>query len=238
MGLAIDATGLQFKLLNKSRGAAVWSPRAQADKRAYSRWMREKLESHPRIEWVLGRAGRILVENGRVCGLALEEGGIYGCRAVVITTGTFLNGLIHVGLDQRPAGRAGEPPTHDLANSLKSFGFQWGRLKTGTPPRLARQSIRFDESIARGVFHVEHGDPVPTPFSYTATTNPQNHIVCHLLHTTEHVHELVKAHISESPLFNGQIRGVGPRYCPSLAISCIWNPRVSRSKKFTSMAFR
>jgi tRNA uridine 5-carboxymethylaminomethyl modification enzyme len=134
----------------------------------------------------------------------------------VITTGTFLNGLIHVGRDQRPAGRAGEPPTCDLAESLKSFEFEWGRLKTGTPPRLARKSIVFDGGVARGVFHVEHGDAQPVPFSYLATSPPKNRIPCYLMHTTEEVHRLVRDNIAESPLYNGQISGVGPRYCPSL----------------------
>src|SRR6185503_14967355 len=143
MGLAIDATGIQFKLLNRSRGPAVWSPRAQADKRRYGAWVRAALEREPNIAWIPGKAGRILVEHGRVAGLAMEDGGQYRCDALVVTTGTFLNGLIHVGPEQRPAGRAGEPPSHDLAESLKSFGFTWGRLKTGTPPRLHRRSIDF-----------------------------------------------------------------------------------------------
>src|SRR5688572_9582406 len=143
MGLAIDATGIQFKLLNRSRGPAVWSPRAQADKRRYSDWMLATLRSEPRISWIVGKAGRILTDAGRVSGLALETGESYCCRSLVITTGTFLNGLIHVGLDQRPSGRAGEPPSHELAESLKALGFRWGRLKTGTPPRLSRRTIDF-----------------------------------------------------------------------------------------------
>src|SRR5687767_9209078 len=111
MGRAIDATGIQFKLLNRSRGPAVWSPRAQADKRTYSQWMRETLRSEPGISWIIGRAGRILTEAGRVSGLALESGESYSCRALVITTGTFLNGLVHIGPEQRPSGRADEPPS-------------------------------------------------------------------------------------------------------------------------------
>src|SRR4249920_2659776 len=139
MGRAIDATGIQFKLLNRSRGPAVWSPRAQADKRIYGRWVKAALDAEPNIEWLIGRAGRILVEHGRIAGLALEDGAAYRCQALVITTGTFLNGLIHIGPEQHPAGRAGEPPSGELAESLKSLGFEWGRLKTGTPPRLARR---------------------------------------------------------------------------------------------------
>lgn len=216
MARAIDATGIQFKVLNRSRGPAVWSPRAQADKRRYSDWVRSALEGQPNIQWILGRAGRIIIESGHVAGLALEEGPQYRCRALVITTGTFLNGLVHVGRDQRPAGRAGEPPSRDLAQSLKSFGFEWGRLKTGTPPRLARHSIDFQSAVANGVFHVERGDAEPIAFSHVSDERPQNQVVCHLLHTTDTVHRLVRESIGESPLFNGQIAGIGPRYCPSL----------------------
>jgi len=216
MGRAIDATGIQFKLLNRSRGPAVWSPRAQADKPRYSAWVRAELEAEPNIQWLIGRAGRIIVESGRIAGLELEDGTVFHCRALVVTTGTFLNGLVHVGRDQRPAGRADEPPSRDLAESIKALGVRWGRLKTGTPPRLARRSIDFDAGVKRGVFHVEHGDSSPIPFSFTATTAPANLAVCHLLHTTDRVHDLVRAHINDSPLYNGQIAGVGPRYCPSL----------------------
>src|SRR5690606_27144122 len=115
MGLAIDATGIQFKMLNRSRGPAVWSPRAQADKRRYGAWVKDVLSAEPNITWLFGRAGRVLVENGEVTGLAFEDGHVVGCGALVVTTGTFLNGLVHIGDVQRPAGRAGEPPTHDLA---------------------------------------------------------------------------------------------------------------------------
>ena len=167
MGRGIDATGIQFKLLNRSRGPAVWSPRAQADKHQYSQWFTRELSAHPRIAWLLGRAGRVLTNAGQVAGLEFEDGRRLGCRALVITTGTFLNGVIHVGPDQRAAGRAGEPPSQDLASSLKSFGFRWGRLKTGTPPRLDRESIDFAGGEERSVFHVEHGDEHPVPFSFS-----------------------------------------------------------------------
>src|SRR6187549_2433445 len=129
MGVAIDATGIQFKLLNRSRGPAVWSPRAQADKRQYGAWVREALSAEPNITWLFRRAGRVLTDRGRISGLAFEEGDHVDCRALVITTGTFLNGLVHVGDEQRPSGRAGEPPTHHLAESLRSFDFEMGRLK-------------------------------------------------------------------------------------------------------------
>ncbi|HET7216468.1 MAG TPA: tRNA uridine-5-carboxymethylaminomethyl(34) synthesis enzyme MnmG [Vicinamibacterales bacterium] len=210
MGVAIDATGIQFKLLNRSRGPAVWSPRAQADKRRYSGWVHDALARQPNISWIVGRAGRILHDSDGITGLALEGGETYACRALIVTTGTFLNGLVHVGRDQKPAGRAGEPPSRDLAESIKALGFEWGRLKTGTPPRLHRDSIDFSR------FEVEKGDDPAVPFSFTTAGISRNQIDCHLLHTTERVHDLVRQHISASPLYNGQISGIGPRYCPSL----------------------
>jgi len=216
MGLAIDATGIQFKLLNRSRGPAVWSPRAQADKKQYGRWVKAALDAEPRISWLIGKAGRIVIEHGRVAGLVLEDGDRYGCEALVITTGTFLNGLVHVGPEQRAAGRAGEPPAHALAESLKAIGFEWGRLKTGTPPRLHRRSIDFERGVAQGVFAVEPGDDAPVPFSFLTARLDVAQVPCYLTHTTDRVREIVLRNVSRSPLFNGQIRGIGPRYCPSL----------------------
>jgi tRNA uridine 5-carboxymethylaminomethyl modification enzyme len=216
MGRAIDATGIQFKLLNRSRGPAVWSPRAQADKREYGRWVRAALERQPNITWLLGKAGRLLTSAGRIAGLGMEDGDAHTASAIVVTTGTFLNGLIHVGPEQRPAGRHGEPPSRDLAESIRSFGFEMGRLKTGTPPRLDRNSIDFDGGVARGDFVKESGDAVPVAFSFTTTRSPRNRVSCWLLHTNDRVRDLVRGAIDESPLFNGQIQGIGPRYCPSL----------------------
>jgi tRNA uridine 5-carboxymethylaminomethyl modification enzyme len=216
MGVAIDATGIQFKLLNRSRGPAVWSPRAQADKRRYAQWVRSTLDAEPNVTWLEGKAGRIVVEHGRVAGLVLEDGDRHACGAVVVTTGTFLNGLVHVGTEQRPAGRADEPPSRELAESLKSFGFEWGRLKTGTPPRLHRDSIDFDRLTREGVFVEERGDDLPVPFSFATARPLANQIRCWLTHTNDRVRDLVRRHIDKSPLYNGQIRGIGPRYCPSL----------------------
>jgi tRNA uridine 5-carboxymethylaminomethyl modification enzyme len=216
MGRAIDATGIQFKLLNRSRGPAVWSPRAQADKRLYSEWVARALDVEPNISWILGKAGRVLIEHGRAVGLAMEDGDVHRCRALVVTTGTFLNGLIHVGPEQRPAGRHGEPPSCELAESLRSCGFDIGRLKTGTPPRLHRDSIDFDRCTAAGLFTEERGDSSPVPFSFGTTQPLTNRIRCWLLHTNDRVRDLVRENIDRSPLYNGQIRGIGPRYCPSL----------------------
>ena len=232
MGRAIDATGIQFKLLNRSRGPAVWSPRAQADKRVYGEWVRAALESEPNIEWLIGRAGRILVEHGRIVGLAFEDGDAYGCRALVVTTGTFLNGLVHIGPEQHPSGRAGEPPSRELAESLKSLGFEQGRLKTGTPPRLDRDSIDFERCVADGRFEVERGDNPPVPFSFVSEPIARAQTDCYLLHTNDRVRDLVRANIDKSPLFNGQIRGIGPRYCPSLEDKIVRFPDKERHQVF------
>ena len=226
MGEAIDATGLQFKLLNRSRGPAVWSPRAQADKGAYSRWVRSALQAEPNIGWIIGKAGRVVVDGSRVAGLELESGEIFMCGALVVTTGTFLNGLIHIGRDQQPAGRAGEPPSQALAESLKGFGFRWGRLKTGTPPRLSRRSIDFSR------FDEERGDVPPVPFSFLTAGIDRPQISCHVLYTTDRVHGLVRDNIAASPLFNGQISGIGPRYCPSLEDKVMRFPQRERHQIF------
>jgi tRNA uridine 5-carboxymethylaminomethyl modification enzyme len=232
MGRAIDATGIQFKLLNRSRGPAVWSPRAQADKRLYGRWVKAVLDSEPRIEWLIGRGGRVLTSGGRVAGLEMEDGDAFGCGALVVTTGTFLNGLIHIGPEQHPAGRAGEPPSRALAESLKALGFACGRLKTGTPPRLDRESIDFNAQVSSGRFRVERGDDPPVPFSFASGPIERPQIDCHLLHTNARVRELVQHNLDRSPLFNGQIRGIGPRYCPSLEDKIVRFPDKERHQIF------
>ena len=216
MGKAIDATGIQFKLLNRSRGPAVWSPRAQADKRAYGHWVDAALADEPNITWILGKAGRLLTSAGHITGLAMEDGTTHAARAIVVTTGTFLNGLIHIGGEQHPAGRHGEPPSHELAESVRAFGFEMGRLKTGTPPRLDRRSIDFEDGVARGHFVKEDGDASPVAFSFSTARPLENTISCWLLYTNDRVRDLVRGAINQSPLFNGQIQGIGPRYCPSL----------------------
>src|SRR5206468_108703 len=185
-------------------------PRTQAYKKISRQWVKPEHDAEPNIEWLIGRAGRILTAGRRIVGLAMEDGGSIACRALVVTTGTFLNGLIHIGSEQHPAGRAGEPPSRDLAESLKNCGFEWGRLKTGTPPRLDRASIDFDRQLARGAFVAEHGDEPPVSFSFLTSRIDRPQIVCHLLHTNERVRDLVRTNIHRSPLFNGQITGIGP----------------------------
>ena len=232
MGEAIDATGIQFKLLNRSRGPAVRSPRAQADKRRYGEWVADALRREERITWIFGRVGRVTTHGNRVTGVELETpGGVAGgarlrARAVVVTAGTFLNGLVHVGDARTPAGRAGEPPSRRLAESLKALGLPWGRLKTGTPPRLHRRSIDFSR------FEEAPGDETPVPFSFLTGRIDRPQIVCHRLHTTERAHEIVRAGIDRSPLYNGRIEGIGPRYCPSLEDKVMRFPHHERHHLF------
>ncbi len=232
MGRAIDATGIQFKLLNRSRGPAVWSPRAQADKRLYGKWVSAKIGQQPNIEWIFRRAGQALVEGDRVIGLSTEDGDLIECRALIVTTGTFLNGLVHVGDEQRPAGRHGEPPSRELADSIRSRGFAMGRLKTGTPPRLHRESIEFDSCVNNGLFIEERGDEVPVPFSFETSTLLANRARCWLLHTNDRVSDLVRENITKSPLYNGQIHGIGPRYCPSLEDKIMRFPQRERHQLY------
>jgi tRNA uridine 5-carboxymethylaminomethyl modification enzyme len=214
MGRAIDATGIQFKLLNRSRGPAVWSPRAQADKARYGKWIAAALEGEPTITWLVGRASRLELSGDRIVGLWMEDGRYCSCRALVVTTGTFLNGLVHVGEEQTPAGRHGELPSTELAESIRRAGFSVGRLKTGTPPRLRRASVAM--SAGEGNWVEEPGDAEPVPFSFSTEHALHNRVSCWLLHTTARIHQLVRENISRSPLYNGSIHGIGPRYCPSL----------------------
>ena len=232
MGRAIDATGIQFKLLNRSRGPAVWSPRAQADKRLYAQYIVQVIEKEVLIDIVPSAISRLVVEGSRIRGVVLEDGREVGCAAAVVTTGTFLNGLVHVGPEQRPAGRAGEPPSRALAESIAALGFRLGRLKTGTPPRLHRRSIDFDGGRARGVFEEDSGDDQPVPFSFTTARLDRPRISCWKLHTNDRVRQLVLGHKDESPLFNGQIRGIGPRYCPSLEDKIVRFPERDRHLLF------
>ncbi len=232
MGRAIDATGIQFKLLNRSRGPAVWSPRAQADKRLYSSWVSAAIGQQTNIQWIFQKAGHILIDGDRVVGLSMEDGDVYRCRTLIVTTGTFLNGLIHVGDEQRPAGRHGEPPSRALAESISSCGFTMGRLKTGTPPRLDRNSIDFDACVGNGQFVEERGDAVPVPFSFETATPLSNRARCWLLYTNDRVSDLVRESIDKSPLYNGQISGIGPRYCPSLEDKIMRFPQRERHQLY------
>ena len=228
MGLAIDRTGIQFKVLNRSRGPAVWSPRAQADKKAYRDAVREMLDGEPGISWIVGTAEAVIVSGGHAEGIRLADGREFGCLALVVTTGTFLNGLIHIGPERHAAGRLGEPANGSLGESIKALGLRWGRLKTGTPPRLSAKSIDFEKGVRAGHFHVELGDSPIVPFSFMTDRIDREQVVCYQLHTTERVHELVRANLDRSPLYNGQITGTGPRYCPSIEDKVVRFPEKAR----------
>jgi tRNA uridine 5-carboxymethylaminomethyl modification enzyme len=210
MGLAGDEAGIQFRLLNTSRGPAVWSPRAQADKAGYRYVMRRILERTPNLFIKQAEVTEILFENNRIAGIELLDGRRVSSQAVVLTTGTFLNGLIHIGEKQFTAGRNGEPASITLGNCIRNLGFDWGRLKTGTPPRLDRRTIDFS------VFEEQHGDPQPTPFSFRTAQPLENKICCYITHTDERIHSIIRQNMNRSPLYSGQIQGIGPRYCPSI----------------------
>ena len=210
MGHLADSTGIQFRTLNLSKGPAVRGTRIQCDKQAYRLAMKSLLEKAGGIDLREAMVERLLVEDGRVVGVVETLGLTYRARAVLITTGTFLNGLIHIGECRIPAGRAGEFASTALAACLKNLGFKTGRLKTGTPPRLAAGSIDFAGMEAL------NGDPRPRPFSWRTTRLPQEQMSCFVTHTTGATHKLIRDHLHLSPLYSGVIKGVSARYCPSL----------------------
>jgi tRNA uridine 5-carboxymethylaminomethyl modification enzyme len=210
MGRVIDRTGIQFRLLNRSRGPAVQSPRAQADRALYRKEMRRMLEATPNLHLRQGLVIDLIVENGRVQGVELQDSRRLQAQAVIVATGTFLNGLIHAGRRTYTAGRAGEPASIELAEALKRLGFPVGRLKTGTPPRLDGRTIDWD------AFEPQLADERPVPFSFSTDKIEQPQITCYIGYTTNDVHDAIRANLHESPLYSGKIKGVGPRYCPSI----------------------
>lgn len=226
MGRVIDRTGIQFRLLNRSRGPAVQAPRAQADRTLYRLEMRRTLEATPNLHLRQGLVVDFIVEDGRVCGVELQDTRRLHATAIVIATGTFLNGLIHTGRRNYPAGRAGEPASTELAESLKKQGFQLGRLKTGTPPRLDGRTIEWD------AFEPQPPDERPTPFSFSTETIEQPQVTCFIGYTNAAVHNTIRENIHESPLYSGQIKGVGPRYCPSIEDKVVKFPDKDRHQLF------
>ncbi len=210
MGRIIDRTGIQFRLLNRSRGPAVQSPRAQADRSLYRIEMRRTLEATPNLHLRQGHVTRLIVENKATYGVELQDSRRIKGRAIVVATGTFLNGLIHAGRRTYAAGRAGEPASIELADNLKSLGFPVGRLKTGTPPRLDGRTIDWD------AFQEQLGDEKPVPFSFSTDYIEQPQISCFVGYTTSLLHKRIQENIKESPLYSGKIKGTGPRYCPSI----------------------
>ncbi len=210
MGRVIDRTGIQFRLLNRSRGPAVQSPRAQADRSLYRTEMRRMLEATPNLHLRQGVVVDLIVENKQIIGVELQDTRRFGAKSVVIATGTFLNGTIHTGRRTFSAGRSGEPASIELAQSLKRLEFPVGRLKTGTPPRLDGRTIDWD------AFEVQTADEKPVAFSFATEKIEQPQITCHIGYTTDELHQKIRANLHQSPLYSGQIKGIGPRYCPSI----------------------
>ena len=210
MGKVIDATGIQFKLLNASKGHAVRSPRAQADKKLYQFTMKGKLEEQTNLSLRQDSIEDIAVHDKGILALAGKSGTNYMAKAVIITTGTFLNGLIHIGNSQSKGGRSSEPSADKLSNSLRNLGFELDRLKTGTPPRLNGNSINY------GVLQEQVGDEQPTAFSFSTEKIHRPQIKCYITYTNSLTHEIIRSNLDRSPNFTGQIKAVGPRYCPSI----------------------
>lgn len=211
MGEITDAVGIQFRLLNTSRGPAVWSPRAQCDKKAYRARMKEVLEGEPNLRIKQAEVAALLLNSiNEVRGVQLRDGRSIRAEAVIVTTGTFLNGLAHVGEQTYSCGRNGEAPSQLLGDQLRSIGLKWQRLKTGTPPRLDGRTIDWSK------FTPQPGDEDPTPFSFLTEKIDRPQIVCHMGHTTEETRRILRDSIARSPLYSGQISGIGPRYCPSI----------------------
>jgi tRNA uridine 5-carboxymethylaminomethyl modification enzyme len=210
MARCIDATGLQFRVLNSSKGPAVRGYRAQADKLQYRLHMRAVLEAQDGLDIKQALVEGLLVEAGQVRGVLTETGEAYAAAAVVVSTGTFLRGVIHIGLQQKPAGRVGEAPANGLSADYTRLGFPLGRLKTGTCPRLDARSIHFD------LLEEQPGDEPPPPFSFSTETITQTQLSCYLTYTNERTHAIISQNLHRSPLYSGVIKGIGPRYCPSI----------------------
>ncbi|MCS6897643.1 MAG: tRNA uridine-5-carboxymethylaminomethyl(34) synthesis enzyme MnmG, partial [Nitrospira sp.] len=226
MGQVTDDVGIQFRLLNTSRGPAVWSPRAQCDKKKYRVRMREVLEQEPNLRILQAEVAELVIENQVVRGVRLADGRVLEAGAVVVTTGTFLNGLAHIGETRYQCGRNGEAPANLLGQHLRTLGLAWTRLKTGTPPRLDGRTIDWDR------FEKQPGDAEPTPFSFLTSRIDREQICCYIGYTTEKTKEIISSSISRSPLYSGQIEGIGPRYCPSIEDKIVKFPDKSRHQIF------
>ena len=210
MGRVADKAGIQFRMLNRSKGPAVRGPRAQADRKLYREAMQKELSAQLNLSIIEGAVNALIIEKGQVSGVVTEDGRRIESRAVVLTTGTFLNGLIHIGDKKFPAGRVGDPPALGLSQQLADAGLQLGRLKTGTPARLDGKSINW------AILEEQQGDDPPVPFSFLNDRITTRQVSCFITHTTQKTHAIIAANISRSPLFSGQIEGTGPRYCPSI----------------------
>ncbi len=243
MGKATDMTGLQFRMLNTKKGPSVWAPRAQCDKKAYQFRLKWLCEREPNLDVRQGQTSKLLHKDGQVAGVETTLEVQYLGKTVVVTTGTFLRGLMHIGSNQQSGGRAGEAAAMGLSGSLKELGLELGRLKTGTPPRLLRRSIDFSRTTVQpgddpvpyfsywkdDLFHVEHSSKYP-PSSILAQLNGQ--LPCHITYTTDRTAEIIRANLHKSPMYSGVIEGVGPRYCPSIEDKIVKFPEKERQQIF------
>jgi len=226
IGRATDRAGIQFRMLNRSKGPAVWSPRAQTDKVLYSRRMRETVESTAGLDVVEVEVEALVIERDRFAGIRLKDGSVVRARRCVLTAGTFLRGLMHTGGCRTRGGREGEPPSNGLSDSLRSLGLRMGRLKTGTPPRILKRSVDL------GAFTPQRGDDPPTPFSHRTERIEQPQTMCYLAHTNERTHDVIRGGLDRSPLYTGVIEGIGPRYCPSIEDKVVRFPDKVRHQIF------
>jgi tRNA uridine 5-carboxymethylaminomethyl modification enzyme len=226
MGLLADETGIQFRLLNRSRGGAVQAPRAQSDKAQYRLTMKKWLEEVPNLTLFQGIVTEVLIKNGRARGVKTIDGSRILGKAVILTPGTFLNGLIHIGLNSYPAGRANEPPSLELSENLKKLGFKMFRLKTGTPMRLDKNTLDWSQ------FTPQPGDKEPVPFSFWTRKRLENKIVCYIGYTNSKTHNIIKKNLDKSPLYSGKITGIGVRYCPSIEDKVVKFPHRKRHQFF------
>jgi tRNA uridine 5-carboxymethylaminomethyl modification enzyme len=226
MGVLADETGIQFRLLNRSRGGAVQAPRAQCDKAAYRLAMKYRLERIPNLTVFQAIVSEVIVKKGVAWGVRTLDGTLIDGKSVILTPGTFLNGKIHIGLQSYPAGRANEPASVDLAEQLKKLDLKGFRLKTGTPMRLDRDSIDW------AAFSPQPGDQEPVPFSYRTRVPVQNKVLCYLGYTNAATHEVIRRNLDKSPLYGGKIKGIGPRYCPSIEDKVVKFPQRARHQFF------
>ena len=210
MAKAIDSTGIQFKMLNTSKGPSVWAPRAQADKKAYQLFIKHTLENQKNLSIRQDTVEDIIVENDSIKGIITGRNFTYYTNHLILTTGTFLSSLIHIGKYQKEAGRMGDSTVKGLSNSLMKYNFKLGRLKTGTPPRIHANSINFEE------LGIQEGDKNPSPFSFSTEKLTQRQIPCYITYTNSTTHKIINENIELSPMYSGQIKSIGPRYCPSI----------------------
>ena len=226
MAKNIDAAGIQFRRLNTQKGPAVWSSRAQADMEDYKQRLRWVVENQPGLDLKQGMVESLWVENGRIKGLRTELGLTFQARTVILTTGTFLQGLIHIGFNQFPAGRLGDPASQNLSEALRTLGLELGRLKTGTTPRLQGKTIDFQSLGVQG------GDEPPVPFSFSTESLFLRQVPCYITYTQARTHELIRANLDRSPLYSGRIKGTGARYCPSIEDKIVRFPDKVRHQIF------